>query len=110
MYKIKPGEFYYHFKRDVSKGVENHAYYILDIAQNTEDRSQINVVYKPLYFCEPRKPDEAGISFHSRPYSMFIESVDRPEYKGARFIRIVDEKVIEYLKTIPLFNSKFIDE
>jgi hypothetical protein len=109
MYQIKPGEFYYHFKRDISKGIENHAYYIFGLAQDTEDRTKINVIYKPLYFCDPRKPDEVGISFHSRPYSMFIESVDRPEYQGPRFIKITDEKVIEYLETTPLFTSGFID-
>jgi hypothetical protein len=109
MYQIKPGEFYYHFKRDTNKCIEDHAYYVHGLAQDTEDRAQINVVYKPLYFCEPRKPDEVGISFHSRPYSMFIENVNRPEYQGARFIKIEDEKVIEYLKNLPLFRSQFID-
>jgi hypothetical protein len=109
MYQIKPGEFYYHFKRNASKGLENHAYYILGLAQDTEDRTKINVIYRPLYLCEPRKPDEAGISFHSRPYSMFIESVDRPEYQGTRFVKIIDEKVIKCLKALPLFKSKYID-
>jgi hypothetical protein len=110
MYKIKPGEFYYHFKRDASKGLEDHAYYILGIAQDTEDRSRLSVVYRPLYLCEPRKPDEVGVSFHSRPYSMFIENVEKPEYHGTRFNKITDEKVIEYLKTLPLFSSQFMDE
>jgi hypothetical protein len=110
MYKINPGEFYYHFKRDTSKGIEDHAYYIYGLAQDTEDRSQINVIYKPLYFCDPLKPDEAGISFHSRPYTMFIESVDRPGYQGPRFVKIEDEKVIGYLRGLPLFESKFMDE
>jgi hypothetical protein len=110
MYKIKPGEFYYHFKRDASKGLEDHAYYVFGIAQDTEDRSKLNVIYKPLYFCEPRKQDETGVSFHSRPYSMFIESVDRPEYQGPRFIKITDDKVIEYLKSVPLFSSTCMDE
>lgn len=109
MYQVKPGEFYYHFKRNASKGIEDHAYYIFGLAQDTEDRTRINVIYKPLYFCDPRKPDEIGISFHSRPYTMFIESVDKPEYQGPRFIKITDENTIKYLRDTVLFASNFID-
>lgn len=110
MYQIKPGEFYYHFKRNPSKGIEDHAYYVLGIAQDTEYRTKISVICKPLYFCDPKKADEIGVSFHSRPYDMFIEQIDRPEYKGPRFTKIEDEEVIKYLKTTFLFNSQYIDE
>ena len=109
MYQVKPGEFYYHFKRDPSKGLEDHAYYVFGLSQGTEDRTKINVVYKPLYYCDPRQPDEEGISFHSRPYDMFIEMVDKPDYQGPRFIKITNESIINQLKKAPLFTSKYID-
>ena len=109
MYQVKPGEFYYHFKRDRSKGLEDHAYYVFGLSQDTEDRTKISVVYKPLYYCDPRQPDEVGISFHSRPYDMFIEMVDKPDYQGPRFIKIIDESIIYQLKKLPLFKSKYID-
>jgi hypothetical protein len=109
-FQIKPGEFYYHFKRDLSKGLENHAYLIVGVGQDTEDRTKYYVVYKPLYFCDPRHEDEKGVSFHVRPYDMFIEHVDRPDYHGPRFIQITDDKTIKYLKNTPLSGSAFMDE
>jgi hypothetical protein len=107
---VKPGEFYYHFKRDLSRGIENHAYVIIGIGQDTEDRAKYYVAYKPLYFCYPRREDEKGVSFHTRQYDMFIEEVDRPEYKGPRFIKITEEKTIQYLKNHELYTSQFMDE
>jgi hypothetical protein len=107
---VKPGEFFYHFKRDISRGIENHAYVIIGIGQDTEERTKYYVTYKPLYFCDTRHEDEKGVSFHIRPYHMFIEEVNRPEYKGPRFIKITDEKTIQYLKNHELYTSKFMDE
>ena len=109
MYQIKPGEFYRHFKHNPNKGIEDHAYYVLGLTQNTEDRTKISVVYKPLYYCYPRQPDEVGISFHNRPYEMFIEMINKAEYQGPRFIKITDENIINQLKKSPLFDSQFID-
>jgi hypothetical protein len=80
------------------------------IAQDTEDRAKYSVIYKPLYFCVPKKKDEKGVSFHSRQYEMFIETVDKPEYSGPRFIKITDPASIEYLKNTPLYESLWMDE
>ena len=91
-FTIYPGEFYYHFKRNPDLGLENHPYVIIGIAQDTEVRAKYSVIYKPLYFCDPKKEDEKGISFHSRPYEMFIETAEKPEYFGPRFIKITDPK------------------
>jgi hypothetical protein len=107
---IKPGEFYYHFKRNPDLGLENHAYLIVGIAQDTEDRTKYSVCYKPLYFCDPKKEDEKGVSFHSRPYEMFIEMVDKQEYSGPRFIKITDPETIKYLKNTPLYGSLWMGE
>jgi hypothetical protein len=108
-FAVQPGQFYYHFKRDANKGLENHAYLIIGVGQDTEDRSKYVVVYKPLYYCEPRKDDETGVSFHVRPYDMFVETVEKPEYTGPRFICIDDKDVIEYLKNTPLYTSQYMD-
>ena len=110
MFIVNPGEFYYHYKRDKNKNPEDHAYYILGIAQDTEDRTKFSVIYKPLYFCDPRKEDETGVTFHSRPYNMFIEMVYKSEYTGLRFTKIIDPKLIEYLKGTVLFQSAYIDQ
>ncbi len=110
LFLLQPGDYYYHFKRDISKGLENHAYIIIGVGQDTEDRSKYYVAYKPLYYCDPLHEDEKGISFHVRPYEMFVEQVDKPEYQGPRFIKITDSTTIEYLQSLPLHNSQFMDE
>lgn len=110
MYLVKPGQFYYHFKRDSSKGIEDHAYIIVGLAMHTEDRNNISVIYKPLYYCDPLKNDEEGISFHSRPYHMFIDQVNKPEYKGPRFTLITDPDTIDNLSKTPLYSSLYMDK
>ncbi len=106
---IQPGQFYYHFKRDKSQGIEHGAYYILGLGMNTENRSQKSVICKPLYYCNPRHTDEIGISYQIRPIEFFIGVVDRENYKGQRFTVISDMEVIEKLKQTELYNSKFLD-
>jgi hypothetical protein len=110
MFNVKPGQFYYHYKRRPEKGTFDHAYYVLGVGMNTEDRTDFHVIYKPLYFCDPRHEDEQGVSFHVRPYDMFIENVVVDRVVKPRFELITDPELIEQLKTSPLFGSEFIDE
>jgi hypothetical protein len=106
----QPGEFYYHFKRNADRGLEDGVYYVVGIGMHTENRSEHFVVLKPLYYCEPRKEDEKGISLQIRPLDKFLSEIDRVTYKGPRFWEIEDSATIEYLKNTFLFNSKFLDE
>jgi hypothetical protein len=109
-HNIQPSTFYYHFKRDPNKGLEDGAYYVLGLGMNTEDRSQISVILKPLYYCDPQKTDEKGISYQIRPLEYFVTPIDRESYTGPRFKLITDQKIIDQLKDHPLFASKFLDE
>jgi hypothetical protein len=106
---IKPNQFYYHFKRDPDQGIEHGSYYILGIGKDTEDRSKHYVITKPLYYCNPRQSDEAGVSLLVRPIEYFVGEVDRKEYKGARFVLITDIKIIKYLQQTDLFRSQYLD-
>src|SRR6478672_6511035 len=105
----KPNQIYYHFKREAEKGVEHGAYLVLGVGMNTEDRSDLHVILKPLYFCDPRWPDEKGISYQVRPLENFLEQVNKPElnYSGPRFKLIEDEETLAKLRTVFLFSSQF---
>jgi hypothetical protein len=106
---IKPGQMYYHFKRDPEKGIEHGAYLVLGLGINTEDRNILYVVTKPLYFCDPRQPDELGKSFLIRPVEYFTDSIAREHYSGPRFWLITDEKTISALQQSELFRSHYLD-
>ncbi len=93
-----PG-FYYHYKHDDAKGVRDYAYEILNIAHHTEiDDFEAGkmIVYRPLY--ESAKVYQAGKHWDVRPYDMFLEDVEKDDYKGARFIPITDPIVIAELE------------
>jgi hypothetical protein len=81
------GEKYYHFKHNTTLDSVNYSYVIIGIAKHTETREEL-VVYKPLYPCE--------VELFVRPLEMFLEIVDKPEYKyrGPRF-RLV-KAVVEF--------------
>jgi hypothetical protein len=106
---VKPRQFYYHFKHDPKKEINDHTYLVIGIGQDTENRENYFVIYKPLYFCQPKKLDEVGVSFHIRPYQMFVENVQKPEYNGPRFVQIIDKELIAELKLSPLYSSKYMD-
>jgi hypothetical protein len=105
----KPGQIYYHFKRQPEKGVEHGAYLVLGVAKNTEDRNEHFVITKPLYFCDPRQTDEADVSYLVRPIDSFLGSVDRAEYSGKRFVQINDEEILTQLRHTFLYRSSYLD-
>lgn len=92
-----PGEFYYHFKHDSTKCLNNHAYEVLGIGKNTED-NEVVVIYRPCYELEFIKEVEA--EFCVRPLSMWFDQIDRDGYVGPRFIKIDDAQIIESLKQL----------
>lgn len=74
MESVKLG-IYRHFK--------GNYYLVLGTAQHSETK-EVLVVYVPLY-------KHSGAGMRVRPLSMFIEEVDRNEYKGPRFHYIGQE-------------------
>jgi len=93
----KKREFYYSFKHNPEKGIDDMAYEIIGITAHTETLEEL-VVYKPLYECKYLK--EHNLDFWTRPLDMFLEEVDKDGYKGSRFIRIKDIDVVEEIRKL----------
>jgi len=80
----KVGEKYYHFKHDPLLGADNHLYEIVGLGDDTET-GKIVVIYRPVY--ESKYLTEKGAEYFVRPLSVFLDFVDREEYKGPRFYK-----------------------
>ena len=94
MTDIKKG-FYYHFKHDPSKSVNNYAYWLIGTAKNSETE-EVTVIYKPMYTNEWL----GEVELMSRPIDMFMDTVEKPEYSGLRFRPIEDPEIIAKLTDI----------
>lgn len=90
----EPG-FYYHYKHDPDGPENQAAYEVLGTGWHTET-GEFCTLYRPLY--------EGWALTHRitylRPAAMFMDPVDKPEYQGARFIRIVDPALIARLSAV----------
>jgi hypothetical protein len=93
----KVGDFYYHYKHDFNKNIQNYAYKIIGIALHSE-REELLVAYLPLYF--PNHIFDYKADFYVRPLNMFMENVDNQKYSGPRFRLITDHNIIEELKKL----------
>lgn len=87
--------FYYHFKHDPTKGVNNYVYEMLGMARHSEDESYL-VIYQPLYTSEYHR----AADFSARPIDLFIGEVTRDGKTFPRFQRITDPAVIAQLEEI----------
>ena len=91
-----PG-FYYHYKHDPEKGVQDYAYEILGAGIHTEE-DQCFQVYRPLY--EEAFVFQHGKMFDLRPLAMAMENVIVNSMEMPRFRLITDTSVIRELKAI----------
>ena len=92
--------FYYHYKNDPNGEFNNYAYEVMGVGHHTEMKDSdgaLFVVYRPLYQSFVYKN---GKMFDIRPLGMFMQTVDKPEYKGPRFIKITDPELIAKLAEI----------
>lgn len=98
---FKGSGFYYHYKHDASKGVQDYAYEVLNVGHHTEidglDESRM-IVYRPLY--ESAGVYKAGKHWDVRPYDMFIEKVVKEEKEMDRFTKIEDLAIIAELEKV----------
>ncbi len=92
--------YYYHYKHNNLGEVNNYAYEVVGIGQNTET-DELFVIYRPLY-----KSDHLGTNdFYVRPYKMFNEFVNLDGKSIKRFSLIEDNKIISELKKLSIIDK-----
>lgn len=98
--------FYYHYKHDPSKGINDHAYEVLGIGFHTEDDTRPGeehfLSYRPLYEQNVYLASkELGIPcFDNRPLEMWMSDVVKDGKSFSRFQKITDPVVIAELERI----------
>lgn len=94
----EPG-YYYHYKHDPAKGVNDYAYFIYGGGSHTEEDcrpvDKFMQVYQPLY---ESFVYQNGKMFDLRPLHMFYEPVVWQGKEVPRFTRITDPGVIAQLR------------
>jgi len=90
--------FYYHYKHDSSKSVNNYAYEVVGVGVHTEDEDQYMVVYRPLY--EESVAYITGKLFTLRPLDMWMGEVVKDGKTIPRFSGITDSSIISKLEGI----------
>lgn len=93
--KVPAKGFYYHYKHDPEKSINDHAYEVVGVGVHTEDDCRPEdtnmVVYRPLYEASVFK---AGKLFDLRPLEMWMGKVSKNAKVMPRFERITDPEVI----------------
>lgn len=108
MYELPPKDqwpkagYYYHYKHDPQGPVNDYAYYISGVGNQTEKNCppeyQLEMVYRPLY--PGAYVYQHGKMFDLRPLHMFFEPAIVDGIEVPRFTRITDPDVIARLRTI----------
>ncbi len=87
--------FYYHYKHDADKDLNNYAYEVIGVGLHTEERTY-TVLYRPLY----KNTFLAPADYCARPLDMFMEDVTKDGKTFPRFQKIADPEVIAALAEI----------
>ncbi len=93
--------FYYHYKHDPAKGVNDYAYEVIGVGYHTEDDCRPEdvhlLVYRPLY---ESSVYTAGKFFDIRPLEMWMGDVTKDGRTFPRFSKISDPKIVAELEVI----------
>ncbi|HLP44246.1 MAG TPA: DUF1653 domain-containing protein [Candidatus Nanoarchaeia archaeon] len=93
--------FYYHYKHDPIKGIQDYAYEVIGVGVHTEDDCRPEdanmVIYRPLYEASVFK---AGKLFDLRPLDMWMGEVEKNGKVFKRFSQVTDPKIISELQKI----------
>jgi len=90
--------FYYHYKHDPSKSINNYAYEVTGVGCHTEQENTFVVMYRPLY--REALVYQIGGLFDIRPLEMFMQEVKKEGKTIPRFQKITDPKTISELERI----------
>jgi len=99
--RVPQNGFYYHYKHDSSKSVNDYAYEVVGVGVHTEDDCRPEdanmVVYRPIY---ESSVYTAGKLFDLRPLDMWMGEVVKDGKTIPRFSRITDPNIILKLEQI----------
>jgi hypothetical protein len=99
--KVPEPGFYYHYKHDPAKAVNDYAYEMVGVGVHTEEDCRPEdanmVVYRPLYEAMVYK---AGKLFDLRPLEMWMGDVTKEGKTFPRFSKITNPGVIMRLESI----------
>ena len=94
--------FYYHYKHNSDKSVNNYAYEVMGVGVHTEDDCRPldanMLVYRPLY--NDTEIYTAGKFFWLRPLEMWMSNVTKDGKTFPRFSKISDLEIISKLEAI----------
>ena len=89
--------FYIHYKHDHAGELHNYMYEVVGIGRNTEEKTY-TVLYRPLYKNTWMKPAD----YQSRPFDMFIGTVEKDGQTIPRFALITDPELISALEKVKM--------
>lgn len=89
---IPQNGYYIHYKHDPNGELYNYMYEVVGIGRNTEDKTY-TVLYRPLYKNTWMKPAD----YQSRPFDMFVGTVEKDGKVVLRFTLITDPNLISAL-------------
>ncbi len=104
--RVPEAGFYYHYKHDPSKGVQDYAYEVMGVGFHTEDDVRdgeaLFLIYRPLYNASVylASKDLAIPCFDARPLEMWMGDVEKDGKVFPRFTKIIDAEVVEQLEKI----------
>jgi len=96
--KVPEKGFYYHYKHDPKKGVQDCAYEVLGVGYHTEDNCRLEDVHMVVYRSLYKEPD--GGKIYLRPLEMFMENVTKEGRTFPRFNKITDLKIVTLLEKV----------
>jgi hypothetical protein len=93
-----PKGFYRHYKHDPTVDFNNYTYEVIGLGRNTEEKDdkEYTVLYRPLYKNDWMEP----ALYQSRPYTMFIEKINKNGDIIPRFTLITDQETISKLEEV----------
>jgi hypothetical protein len=99
--QVPENGFYYHYKHDESRGVNDYAYELVGVGCHTEEDCRPEdanmVVYRPLY---DSPVYNAGRLFYLRPLEMWMGDVRKDGKTFPRFSKITDLATLAQLEEI----------
>jgi hypothetical protein len=99
--KVPEKGFYYHYKHDPAKPVNDYAYEVIGVGVHSEadcrPEDENLMVYRPIYEAAVYK---AGKLFDIRPLEMWMEDITKDGKTFPRFQKITDPVVIAELTKI----------